>query len=196
MAPQIASIVEGKSEVESLPILLRRILWDDEIFDLQIAKPFRVNRTKVVKQGELERSIRQLVRDRSDVAGIIIVLDADDDCPAQLASKLLERSNATTQLPVSVVMANREYEAWLLGAKESLKQTGFLKSDAQTPADPESIRGAKEKLRRNMLSKYSEVTHQPVFTNVFDFHQARETCPSLDKLIRDVKTLAATIAQT
>ena len=55
----ILPIVEGQSEVESVPILLRRICDQMQAFNIQIARPYRVKRNKVVKAGELERAIEQ-----------------------------------------------------------------------------------------------------------------------------------------
>src|SRR4030042_2063891 len=112
MNQQILPIVEGQSEVESVPILLRRIRDLMHAFNIQIARPYRVKRNKVVKQGELERAIEQGIRDRGNVSAILLLLDADDDCPAALAPQLSERCRQTTHLPVAVVFANIEIEGW------------------------------------------------------------------------------------
>jgi len=49
---------------------------------------------------------------REDCAGILILFDADDDCPAELAPTLEEWAReAAGEIPCAVVMANREYEA-------------------------------------------------------------------------------------
>jgi hypothetical protein len=76
MNQQILPIVEGQSEVESVPILLRRIRNQMQAFHIQIANPFRVKRNKVVLKGELERAIEQGVRDRGNIRAILVLLDA------------------------------------------------------------------------------------------------------------------------
>ncbi|MGH7342125.1 MAG: DUF4276 family protein, partial [Candidatus Rokuibacteriota bacterium] len=81
---------------------------------------------------------------------MLVVLDSDDDDTAVLRSELLERCRQATPLPVSVVLARRELEAWFLGAKESLRGICGIRHDAVAPDDPESIRGAKERLTQNM----------------------------------------------
>ena len=121
MSLVVAAIVEGHAEVQSVPVLLRRIFAQLGSSSVQIARPFRVKRNRVVKEGELERAIRQTIRDRGRVAGIMVLIDSDDDCPAELGLQLLERAKKTTQMPVSVVLANREIESWFLGSKESLR---------------------------------------------------------------------------
>jgi len=42
----IAPIVEGHAEVESVPVLLRRILATLNMSDVQVVRPFRVKRTR------------------------------------------------------------------------------------------------------------------------------------------------------
>ena len=83
---------------------------------------------------------------RVDTAGgVLVLLDADDDCPAALGPALLERARAArSDVPISVVLANREFEAWFIAAAESLAGTHGFPADLTAPADPEKIRGAKE----------------------------------------------------
>jgi hypothetical protein len=191
MNQQILPIVEGQSEVESVPILLRRIRDVMMAFNIDISRPFRVKRNKVVIPGELERAITQGIRDRSNIGAILVLLDADDDCPAALAPELLERCRQTTNLPVAVVLANIEMEGWFLGGKESLQGLCGIKQDAVAPPNPESIRGAKERLSKNMKHgrRYLEVDDQPTFARYLDFELTRSRCRSFDKFLKDIHKL-------
>ena len=191
MSLAIAAIVEGHAEVESVPLLLRRIIAQLGVSDIQVARPFRVKRNRVVKQGELERAISQTIRDRAEVGGIMVLIDSDDDCPAKLGLQLLERAKKTTHIPVSVVLAHREFECWLLGSKESLRGVNGIVKTATAPANPENIRGAKEDLTRNMTRgrRYLAVDDQVTFTEQFDLYIARQRCPSFDKCFREVERL-------
>lgn len=92
----LATIVEGYSEVESVPLLLRRIFAQLGIFDIEIARPFRVKRNRIVKAGEIERAIPQAIRDRAGVGGILVLIDAADDCPAVRGPQLLEAGSQLT----------------------------------------------------------------------------------------------------
>lgn len=197
MNQQILPIVEGHSEVESVPILLRRILNQMEIFNIQIAKPWRVKRNKVVKEGELERAIQQGIRERDNIGAILVLLDADDDCPAELGPRLLERCKNKTQLPASVILANKEMESWFLGGKESLRGVRGIKADATAPSTPESIRGAGERLTQNMEKgrRYLGPDDQPAFVERLDFHITRQRCPSFEKFLRDVENIIKSLAQ-
>jgi len=195
MSPSVATIVEGHAEVESIPLLLRRMFAQMGATSVQVARPFRVKRNRVVKPGELERAINQTIRDRDGVAGIMVLIDSDDDCPAELGVQLLERANKTTQMPVSVVLAQREFECWLLGAKESLRGINGIAENATAPPNPENIRGAKEHLTRNMTRgrRYLAVDDQVTFADKFDLALARKRCASFDKCFREVEYLVHAI---
>ena len=125
MTVQISCIVEGYGEVEAVPILIRRI--GESLYpELQIRTPprIRVSRDKVVKAGELERRVEFAARRIRGQGAIFILLDSDDDCPAHLGPELLGRAlQARSDLPIAVVLAKHEFEAWFLAAIESLRWT-------------------------------------------------------------------------
>src|SRR4051794_37266162 len=99
MSPAILPIVEGHSEAEAVPVLLRRLLLHLERPEIQIARPFRISRYKMVRPGEIERAIIQGIRDRQDVSAVLVILDADDDDPLHLEAALLERCQNASPLP-------------------------------------------------------------------------------------------------
>jgi hypothetical protein len=191
MSLAVAAIVEGHAEVESVPLLLRRIFAQLGASDIQVARPFRVKRNRVVKPGELERAISQTIRDRSAVGGIMVLIDSDDDCPAQLGPHLLDRAKKVTPLPVAVVLANREFECWFLGSKESLRGINGILENASALLNPENVRGAKEHLTRNMARgrRYLEVDDQATFVEKFDLNAARRSSRSFDKCFRETERL-------
>jgi hypothetical protein len=74
----------------------------------------------------------------------LVLLDADDDCPAELGPGLLGRARmAQAALPVSIVLANREFEAWFLAGAPSLSGQRGLAPGLQVPAEPEKPRDCK-----------------------------------------------------
>ncbi len=177
----VVSIVEGYAELASVPILLRRL-------GVEAAPPFRVKRNLVVKGGELERTIKQALRERANPSAFLVLLDADDDCPAQLGPALLARARPVTHLPVSVVFAVREIEAWFLGGIESLRDYRGIAADAVWEDDPERPRGAKGRVEELMGGRgYVDRTDQPALMARLDIAAARLRCPSLDKLLRDLE---------
>jgi hypothetical protein len=103
-----------------------------------------VPKTKLLKAGELERTVELAARQTQDADAVLILIDADDDCPAQLALQLLSRAQARRRdRAMRVVLAKREYEAWFIAAAESLGGHRNLLPDLIPPDDPESIRDAK-----------------------------------------------------
>jgi len=184
MSISIVPIVEGYAEVESVPVLLRRILNEAKVYSVKVARPFRVKRNQVVKAAMLERAVTQAIRDRENAASVLVLLDADDDCPAELGPELMERCRQTTQLPAAVVLANKEFEAWFLGAKESLRGVRGIWENAVAPANPEGIRGAKERLSDNIAgrSRYLEVVDQPALAAAMDIDLACSACASFRRL--------------
>jgi hypothetical protein len=92
---------------------------------------------------------------------------------------------------VAVAAATRELETWFLGAKESLRGVRGIRANATSPADPETIRGAKERLTANMEGnrRYHEVDDQPAFADKVDLTLALERCPSLQRLALGLRAM-------
>jgi len=188
----LACIVEGHGEVEALPIVLRRVLAElpaTSVF--RVLKPIRQPRDKLIKANELEKAVDLASRRISRRGGILVVLDSEGEVPCQFGPLLLARAKAAAGgIPTRVVLANREWECWYLASIASLAGRRGLRPDAEAPANPEAIRGAKEWLTRHMQpgETYSETRDQPAFAALFDLDAAR-TLPSFSKFCRDVKGL-------
>lgn len=188
----IVCIVEGHGEAEAVPILLRRIgreLAPPRFFSIHSA--IRVPASKLLQEGELERKVDVAARKIGPDGAIFVLLDCDDGCPAQLGPDLLRRARAARpDRRIAVVLAKREYEAWFLASARSLQGKRGLPEDLEPPPDPESIRGAKEWLSRQMgpQTRYSETTDQPALTALFDMQAAR-AADSFDKCYRELTAL-------
>jgi len=189
---RLASIVEGDGECEAIPVLVRRIALALDPGLIPLVQPvLRVPGSRLIKQGELERTVELAARKLGGQGGILIVLDCDDGCPAEDAPAFLNRAIAARRdLAISVVLAKREYEAWFLAAAESLRGQRGLPADLTAPADPEAIRGAKEWLAERMPPSrgYSETSDQPALTAIFDMAAARRA-DSFDKCYREITRL-------
>lgn len=193
-------IVEGHGDVDAVPILIRRLAAALGYGNVHVEKAIRWPRFKIVKQGELERAVRlALGKLGVNPGAILILLDAEDDCPARLGPELLERARkVAVTVPVGVVLAAREYEAWFLAALTSLRGRRGISPDAEPPPDPEAIRGAKEALEQWLRNggTYSETVDQPALTAYFDLEEARERSPSFAKCWRTVASLLAQVPES
>lgn len=191
--PTIVAIVEGDGEVEAVPILIRRIAAvETPGAFLDVPKPNRVQRGRILKPGGIEPYVELAALQGGPDSGILILLDADDDCPRDLAPEILRRATeARSDRRIQVVLAQREYEAWFLAAADSLAGNRGLREDITAPGNPESIQGAKEWLTGQMPRgrSYRETLDQPALTKGFDLERARRSAASFRKMWRAVTAL-------
>ena len=188
---RLAAIVEGHGEMEAVPILIRRIAAELDPGLVLRMEIFRVPVSLLLKTGELERCVKIAARKLEGKGAILVLLDCDDGCPAKDGPPLLARAReARPDLPIAVVLAKKEYEAWFIAAAESLRGHRGLPDDLVSDPQPEEIRGAKGWLSEHMPKgrPYVETLDQPALTALFDIHTARQA-DSFAKFYRDVMAL-------
>lgn len=190
----VSCVVEGHGEVDALPVLLRRLvphMLPGGAVD--VPRPNRQARSRLLRPGELERAVEfAALRVGDSAGGVLVVIDADNDCPAELGPALLARAQGSARgMRVAVVLASREYEAWFLSAASSLAGTAGLPEDLQDHPSPESPRDAKGWLDRQMPigRAYSPTVDQPSLSAHLDLGRARARSESFDKLARSVYQL-------
>jgi hypothetical protein len=125
---------------------------------------------------------------------VIVLFDADDDCPARMAPRLLQWAQDVRAERCAVVMACREYEAWFLAGVESLRGRAAIRPDATFADDPEGPRGAKEALESLMESgaNYVPTADQAKLSALVDVRTVfarsrsfRHLVNSLEPVVRD-----------
>lgn len=183
----IASIVEGDGEVAALPILLRRLgEWRTPGIVANVLPPIRVYRDRFLNRPEEFSRHLQLAAAKCGEAGwILILVDADDDCPAIKGADILKRAQAVVpHKRLACVLANREFEAWFIASAPSLDGLrGFSCRPGDHNVDAEIPRNAKGWMRERMSGgAYGETTDQPAFTARFDLALAYEHSRSFRKL--------------
>lgn len=182
----IASIVEGDGEVAALPILLRRLnarytpeRWLDPL------RPIRVRRDRFLnREEEFRRQLLLAAAKSGETGWILILLDADDDCPAELAQHILERARPyVADRKLSVVLANREFEAWFIASAASLDGVrGLTLPQAECNIEAELPRDAKGWVGKRMGGAYNPILDQPALTQVFSLDEAHARSRSFRKL--------------
>ena len=190
--PTIASIVEGDGEVPALPKLLHRIAAELGVPSLLTPTPMRVSRGKITIVGGIERVVVAEALRVREKGGVLVLLDADDDCPAESGPRLLARAKlARPDKQVSVVLANREFEAWFLAAAPSLAGQFGFPAGFTRPKSPEIPRDCKGLLTkaRPRGQPYKETVDQAPLASAFDLKMAREHSDSFDKFYREVSRL-------
>ena len=191
----VAPIVEGHGEVQAVPILLQRMLFEirDDAF-LRVNPALRVKAGSFLNDHDYFAKYLELAARKAKPharGSVLILLDCDDDCPAKVGPELAARAAAVRgDVPIIVALAYREYETWFLAAANSLRGVGGLPLDLNPPAAPESIRGAKGWLAAQMPHGYNEPNDQPGFTSAFSFGEAA-AIPSFARLRGKPHTLFA-----
>jgi hypothetical protein len=195
---RLALIFTGHGERDALPILIRRVA---EVVDpgLSVEIVHRRRSPESKRQaGELEPAVERAARQLGGRGGILILMDSDWDeaCPAKDGPMILNKARSVRpDLPLSVVLAHKEYEAWFIAAAESLRGKRGISEQIESAPDPEAIRNAKGWLSDHMPPNrpYAPVTDQPALTALFDFDQARRGSGSFDKCYREVVALLTTL---
>jgi hypothetical protein len=120
---------------------------------------------------------------------VLILLDCEDDCPANLGPELARRARELRpDVHVIVALAYREYETWFTTAARSLRSFHGLASDLEPPESPEAIRDAKGWLGSRMTAGYDPIIHQLAFTRKFNLDEARAN-PSFNHLYQHIRML-------
>jgi hypothetical protein len=186
----VASIVEGQGEAAALPVLLRRICdWQTPQVPSHVSIPIRVYKDRFLnKEDEFRRHLLLAAAKCGNNGWILVLLDADDDCPAARGPEILQRAQVIVpHRHISVVLANREYEAWFIAAAASLHgHRGFTFDALQDATEPETPRNAKGWMAHRMGGAgYNETTDQPAFSARIDLEMAFANSRSFRKLCQD-----------
>ena len=188
----IASIVEGDGEVAALPKLLHRIAAELGVAKPLTPAPMRKPRGQITMAGGMERHVAAAALRVQSQGGVLVLIDADDDCPAELGPRLLARARAARpDKRIVVVLAKREFEAWYLAAAPSLAGRHGFRADFARVPDPEAPRDCKGLLTkaRPKGQPYKETVDQASLASAFDMKMAREHADSFDKFYRDITWL-------
>jgi hypothetical protein len=204
----IVPIVEGRGEVEAVPILLRNWLKFRRYrtVEVDLAGPVFAGGKGTIaaahdstRRRGVEHYVHLALLRQPDV--ILVLLDADDDCPVTLGGELLARARTLvpTDHPIGVVVAKREYEAWFLAAfpsarfRQGLMQQGFRLTQQSLPRgmEVEAIADCKARIAGLIgLRKYVERRHQPALTRILPFTRGMSRWSrSFRKLLKELHGL-------
>lgn len=194
---RLVFVVEGHGEETAVPVLVRRVAalvrGEASAFpEIDGRSTLRVPRSKLLREGELERTVEFAFRKGGEDCAVLVLLDSDDDLPCELGPKLQQRVDKVRPgRLVSVVLAEKEFESWFLPSIAVLAiHTQEVRSDVEPPPRPESIRDAKGWLSKVMNTRYRETVHQERFAAAIQIDLPKERdLRSLAKLRREVDRL-------
>ena len=178
--PVIVPIVEGPGDKKAAPHLVRRILHERLCrYDLKVEQPKGANgRPRLLSRLE---DFLAYAKKTPECAAILVLIDADKDCPRELGVQLARMSSdAGVGIPIAVVCAKPEYENWFLASYEDF--TG----------DAEEFGGAKTWLTTHRIQPgmaYKETSDQPRFSATMDIEAAFQTSRSFRRLCSAIREL-------
>ncbi len=215
----IVPIVEGRGEQAAAPILLRnwlRFRRYDRHVDVDPKGPVYAGgkgNLVTTHDADLGRGIEHfasLAWLRQPDA-ILVLLDADEDCPVTLAASLLARARTQvpSDCPIGVVVANRKYEAWFLAAfaskvfRDSLMSQRYVLKQNRLPQglNVEAISGCERRLEElidfgqgdsagRRTAGYKKTKHQAELTSLLPFGRfMTRRSPSFGRLLRVLDVL-------
>ena len=150
------------------------------------------------RAGGIEKFI-EYAFDTPNCEGILILADCDDDCGLEWAQGMCARCKARgLSVPIAVVCAVREYEAWFLASLNSIlgnqiRQNVSFDKGAEYIGDPEDVAGVKEWITRQMPPgrAYKETSDQASMTSMIDLSLAHANSRSFRRLCHAVEELKA-----
>jgi len=199
-------IVEGFGEEQALPVLVRCWLRHRR-FDRWFDVPDHAVNAKGCGKLKAAHDPRRHLGIEHYVAAalragpadaILVVLDADKECLHRergrgLGPELLMRAqHVAGGVPISVVVANRTFEAWLLAGRTALARCPLVLHEAplRNIRNPEDRAGGKEAMGEYIGETYSPPVHQPLLSEAISFSRgSQKRAPSLGKLLRDLDRL-------
>jgi len=205
MTLYIVPVVEGQTEQGCLERLLHRV-WHELLGQperLQVVEPFRGHRDELVHPNgvvlteTLQKAFVKLLsksrRDAQTRRLILILLDAEGDCPATLAPRLLEvaRKALPADTPLSCVLAKRMLENWIVAGASSLAGVNDLPDPLPARDQIENCSGAawlEAQLRsKSNARKYKKTVDAEPFVRAMALQECRENAASFDKLCRELE---------
>ena len=195
----IVPVVEGDGDATAFPELLVRILQERySRYDVLIA----CGKTKVVKANSrdklevnLDRFLRHAQR-KPGCGAILVLVDADNDCPVELAQRLSQRCDEIgSSRPVRIVYARRSYESWFIASLDTIKGMHGIPDTAALSRDAEDVPSPKDWITNQMPSgqAYKETTHQASFSKAIDLELAHRNSRSFRRLCHAVEQLLAAL---
>jgi hypothetical protein len=184
----IVCIVESKFDGESLGILIRRVWERTPEMPLPKVTPHVIPRGRIVHEEYFKRGVELAARAAGPSGAVLVIFDADDDCPAELGPRLRGWAvEARGDFTVGIALAKYELESWLIAGAESLRGAGGLANELEGPDQPEAIRDAKGWLTRARSGgPYSPPVDQAGLMVRLDLDLARSRSDSLDKCLREI----------
>lgn len=172
--PHIGLVVEGAGDRGAVPVVLRNYLHANAEYRDILGKPVPAHgRDKALRPNGIEGFVTTAAL-RPGCVGVLVILDGEGDCVAELGPLLQGRAQSVTGKPVALALADRDFEDWLFASAETLQlELTFDETRSGQGAITDAIRPA----------KYVKPTWQPRLAHRIDIELARPRCQSLARML-------------
>ena len=198
---RIGAVCEGAGDGLALRTLLPRIPAVDGTF-IELGDSFDAKgRGNLTVPGGIEKYYRLAAPGHE---AVLVLLDADGDCPVRLARGLARRVRALgPRVPVAIVVANHEIEAWFLAdigsiVGQPVKGRVLIADAADPPVDPDSVHNPKSRLMALTATrtKYKESRDPASLATLIDPDVVADRSRSFRRLVSALRQLAVGAADT
>ena len=198
---RIGAVCEGVSDRLALRALLPRITAVEGTF-IELGDSFDAGgRGNLTARGGIEKYYRLAAPGHG---AVLVLLDADRDCPVRLAQGLARRVGALDpRVPVAIVAANHELEAWFLAdigsiVGQPVKGRVLIADPAESPEDPDSVRNPKSRLMALVAAwtTYKESRDPASLATLIDPDVVAGRSRSFRRLVSALRQLAVGAADT
>ncbi len=197
--PLVGVVCEGDGDEEALRVLLYRIAATENLPLVPGEVLPARGRGNLTTPGGIEKYFRLVATGH---VAVLIVLDADRDCPVQLARGLARRIRALRpSIAVGITAANAAFEAWFLAdlssiAGQTVKGRILIPDLGEPPADPDGVHNPKARLiaLTAAATTYKETSDQPSLASMIDPDVVAERSRSFRRLVGALRGLADAVA--
>lgn len=200
MTHKLQLIVEGDGDMKAVPVLVRRILEQHEIYDV-------VPSSDVHKRGDIPK-VKGRFSDYFQAAilennPVLCVLDFDCEKCNDVEAEETDFQNLAATIrpgyPFAACFIVKEFESLFLWDELTVKKVlPNRRLKYAFPVDPETVRGAKEELSRGQASgwSYKPTVHQAKLAAQVDLNLLKKSSPSYRRLEAAVLSMAKTFSTT
>ena len=117
-AVSLGLFVEGRSDRAAIPILVKNLGYQSRI------KAQIVNRSEMLLYDKMERNVRNMLRERSDIDLIVICIDSERVNPnvtERQVQPVQRRLNQTSPVLVRFAVVDHALEGWLACDEDALR---------------------------------------------------------------------------
>lgn len=193
--PTIIPIVEGEGEVAALPELLYRILYQMHGRHDVLVGWGKSGVVNAKGRDTLENNLAKFLhhaQNKPDSAAILILVDADNDCPVIKANELAYKGRQiNAAIPIEVVYAHREYESWFLASWDTVKGSLGLEDTLSPSNAVENVADPKQWITNLMPQgqSYKPTKNQSLCSTAIDLDLAHQNSRSFRRLCHALELL-------